>query len=64
MRKKFNLGDIVYLITDEEQKRRMVTGILERSSGYVYYLSCGEGFETNHYHFEISDKEDLVFKLK
>jgi hypothetical protein len=35
---KFNLGEIVYLITDEDQKERMVTGIQVRPNGICYLI--------------------------
>ena len=57
---KFNLGQIVYLVTDCQQKERIVTGVMLRPNNQVvYYLSCGEE-EANHYDIEITDKKDIV----
>lgn len=39
--KLFKLNDMVYHITDEMQRRGMVTGILERPNGYVYLVAFG-----------------------
>jgi len=38
---KFKIGDSVFLITDTEQKKRMVTGYCIRSQSITYLLSCG-----------------------
>lgn len=60
MNNKFNIEDIVFLITDTEQKSRMVTGLVVRKTGIVYYLTCGTE-ETSHYDFEIvKDKNYLI----
>lgn len=59
---RYNIGDIVYLKTDTEQKVRIVTGILIRANIYIYYLSsCTE--ESSHYDIEISSEVNEVFKL-
>lgn len=41
---KFKIGEVVYLLTDEEFRlKRVVTGITVRSGGYIVYeLSCEE----------------------
>lgn len=57
---KFELEEIVFLITDTEQKERIVTGLKISKNNIVYYLSCGTE-ETIHYEFEIAS--DKVFKL-
>ena len=59
---KYNIGDIVYLKTDQEQKIRMITGILMRLNANLYYLSnCAD--ETLHYEIEISKEINEIFKL-
>tara|TARA_R110000851_G_scaffold108617_1_gene230035 strand:- start:19642 stop:19836 length:195 start_codon:yes stop_codon:yes gene_type:complete len=35
---KFMIGEIVYLVTDEEQLKRIVTGYLIRSGNLIEYL--------------------------
>lgn len=50
---KYNIGDIVFLMTDTDQMSRIVTGILLRPNKLVlYYLTSGTN-ETIHYDFEI-----------
>jgi len=41
MKKEYQIGDLVYLVTDVDQKTRMVTAIIERFTHYEYELSCG-----------------------
>ena len=55
----YNLGDIVFLITDSDQSRRIITGIDIRISGAVYELSCGQNTST-HFDFEFSKEKHLV----
>jgi hypothetical protein len=59
---KYNIGDIVILKTDPEQKVRLVTGILIRINSNLYYLSHSTD-ETLHYEFEISKEVNEIFKL-
>lgn len=57
---EFNLGQVVYLVTDPEQSERMVTGIqITLSWAEIYTLSCGESTST-HYAGEISDTKKIV----
>lgn len=51
---KFELGQAVFLITDTDQRARMVTGIKVSLNGLLYYLSCGTE-ETAHYEKEIAE---------
>lgn len=60
--KKFQLGQIVYLVTDKYQEKRIVTAITERQSGYLYELSCGLDV-SSHYDFELSTEEDTLMKV-
>ena len=53
----FDLGDIVYLKTDSDQRERMVTAFFVRQGSICYYLACGEG-ESYHYELEISTDRD------
>ena len=59
---EFEIGQEVYLKTDEDQSKRIVTGIIVRQSGVLYYVS----FDTNesvHYGFEMSNSVDINMKL-
>ncbi len=57
-----NIGDIVYLKTDGEQQKRIVTGINLRPELVAYALSCGDR-ESFHYGFEISVECDVLSKV-
>jgi hypothetical protein len=59
---KFNLEQIVYLVTDNEQKKRMVTAIQLGINGLIYQLTCGT-VETWHYAAEMSVDEDVTAKM-
>jgi hypothetical protein len=61
---EFNIGDIVYLKTDEEQHSRMVTSISLRPGGMVTYCLSFGSYESWHYGIEISDEQDIVKKIK
>lgn len=56
---KYELGEIVYLVTDTEQAARIITGIIIRPTGIIYYLSCGKE-EGNHYEIEMSRERNMV----
>lgn len=59
---KFDFGDIVYLVTDEEQQGRMVTGIVIYPGNIILYtLSCGQ-VNSNHYEFEIIAEKNILLK--
>ncbi len=59
----FNIGDFVYLKTDIDQYKRIVTGytVRDNSEKVVYLLSLGEE-ETSHYTCEISTEVDVILK--
>ena len=56
---KFKIGDIVYLQTDSDQQKRLITGINIRANSIVYLVSCGT-VESYHYDFEISSEVDVL----
>ena len=57
---KYEIGAIVYLVTDEEQRARIITFIKILPGGVLSYeLSCGHT-GSEHYDFEISAEKDLV----
>jgi len=60
---KLKIGDYVYLKTDIDQYKRMVTGytVRDNSEKVVYLLSFGTE-ETSHYGCEISMEEDILLK--
>lgn len=53
-----NIGDTVYLITDDDQIPRLVTAIILRPGITLYTLALIDR-ESTHYPFEISDKRKL-----
>lgn len=56
---KFNIGDSVFLKTDQEQKEKLVTCIKITPNGILYILSSGET-ETVHYDIEITAEKDVL----
>ena len=57
---KYEIGDIVYIVTDEDQKKRMVTSIVIYKAGeIVYKIVCGTNY-SEHYDFELSDKKNIL----
>lgn len=61
---KYDFGEIVYLKTDSDQEKRIVTAIKVYPAGdIIYQLSCGTE-NSDHYEFEISREEDTVLKTK
>lgn len=57
----FEIGDMVYLKTDEDQRPRVVFGVLLRPAGIMYDLACGTCVST-HYNFEINVEVDIKLK--
>lgn len=55
----YNIGDTVYLITDDEQCQRLVTAFLVRKNDIMYELSCG-AFTSNHLDFEITNTKNYA----
>ena len=55
----FNIGDVVYLKTDNDQKKRLVTGFTIRKNTTLYILSC-DVTESYHYDFEITCDVDVL----
>ena len=56
---KFNIKDVVYLITDEGQSQRIIDEIRITENIISYHLMCGtEG--SWHYDFEISTEKSFT----
>lgn len=53
------LGEEVYLKTDREQQKRIVTQITERDGGWIFNLSLNTS-DSWHYGFEISKERDII----
>ncbi len=61
MKANYNIGDYVYLKTDIDQYKRLVTGYTVRTDGILYLLSLGSE-ETSHHELEISNEIDILLK--
>ena len=56
---KFDIGQIVYLKTDPEQRERIVLGMSIKPGCIYYSLGCGVD-ESWHYDFEITTQRDII----
>lgn len=56
---KFNFGDFVYLKTDSEQHKRIVSRIVLSKDSIIYEVSFGSEV-SSHYCFEMSKDKDVV----
>ena len=59
MKFEYRIGDIVYLSTDPDQHKRIVTAINIRHTGVQFELSCGDR-SSWHYGIEISMEKDVL----
>ena len=53
---KFNLGEIVYMVIKPEQAG-MITGLLFRPFGVLYFVTWGGANETTHYDIELTTEK-------
>lgn len=60
---KFNLGRIVYLRTDTEQLKRMITAIRVMPNNLLEYQLTQGTIVTYHYEIEISGEEDVLMRI-
>lgn len=56
---KYGFGQPVYLVTDEEQKKRIVTSIIITPKDVIYELYCATEC-SKHYDFEISTEKNIL----
>ena len=57
---KYDIGDVVFLITDPDQHPRIITSISVRpQNNIVYEMACG-GNSTDHYDLEFTYDRDIV----
>lgn len=63
MESKFKLGELVYLITDNEQSEYIVTQICFSLDGGVTYQLRKGTFDSWHYKSEISREKNISFAL-
>lgn len=57
---EFEIGQIVYLKTDKEQRPKIITGITLRQFNCVLYGLTENSTETWHYYFEIINERDIL----
>ena len=55
---KYDIQDVVYLVTDQDQLQRIVTGIWIRPTGLMYEVSCA-GTLVYAYEFELWHEKNL-----
>lgn len=60
---KFNIGDIVYLVTDPEQTPRMITAIWVYASGNLRYELSYSEHSTSHYECEITPERNVLASI-
>lgn len=56
---KFEIESVVFLLTDENQYMRIITGI-QISKGYLLYRLAKETSESWHYEYEISSYKNYL----
>jgi len=57
---KYDIGQIVYLKTDCEQRQRMVTAIKVQNGGTLIYTLAEGIVESFNYEIELSDKQNIL----
>ncbi len=56
---KFEIGQVVYLKTDNDQNARIITSITVRLKDIIYELSCGSQ-SSWHYEFEMNEEKNVL----
>ena len=57
---KFDFGDIVYVVTDGEQRPCQITEICVLPSKMIVYVTSRDGLEGRFYDFELSREKDML----
>lgn len=60
---KFNIGDIVYITTDEDQKPRLIYSIEIFTGGYMVYRVVNGTESSTHYDIELSKEVNVLAKM-
>lgn len=55
---KYEIGEFVYIQTDPEQLRRVITGFEITQKEFLYWVACGES-SAKCYEFELSKEKVL-----
>ena len=53
IRTEYDIEQVIYLKTDEDQRERIITAITIRPLGILYEVCCGTN-TSSHYDFEMS----------
>lgn len=56
---KFNIGETVYLITEDETKPRIVYAIIITKCELTYKLASGT-ITSEHYEFELTEEKPIL----
>lgn len=59
---KYNLGEVLYLVTDRDQLKRIVTGIVYCPDNSILYEVINGTLASKHYDFELSRELDTIMK--
>ena len=57
---EFGIGELVYLVTDPDQNKRIVTGIMLRPSKTVLYVLSFGTVESYNYEVEITRERNVI----
>lgn len=57
---KHEIGDTVYLVTDEDQKKRIVVSIWVKPGNNILYELSQGNCSSYHYEFELSAEKDVL----
>lgn len=57
---KFEFGDTVYLLTDKDQIKRIITAMSINPGGTIRYCLANGVGESWHYDFEVSTEIDVL----
>lgn len=59
---RFGIGDIVYLVTDNDQLPRIVYSVKLIKDSILYEIACGTTVST-HYDFEMSESRNVLLTV-
>lgn len=61
---KFEIGETLYLVTDEEQNKRLCTAIVICPDNSLLYEVISGTSASKHYEFELSREPDIAMKTR
>ena len=60
---KFEIGQTVFINTDSDQSKRVITAISILPGSLLLYDVCCGALVSKHYEFELSDNENIETKI-